>query len=182
MVFISNGKKLHVSAYSGHLQVLTTFLLKEFYIIRLNRVVQSQFPPNPTPTQPERSTPSYLLVHWPNRHPTNLAKQKHVKWWWDFNITSGLGILHKTPGNYPKRNTLYIYKTLLARKLSKPEDGRYRPKHVVFLLLINIITYPYIYSCVFDWIYLTIHSEVTFCMKIYLNYHAWGFLLEKVEK
>jgi len=35
MVFISNGK-LHVSAYSGHLQVLTTFLLKEFYIICLN--------------------------------------------------------------------------------------------------------------------------------------------------
>ena len=33
MVFINNGKKLHVSAYSGHLQVLTTFLLKEFYII-----------------------------------------------------------------------------------------------------------------------------------------------------
>jgi len=27
----------------------------------------------------------------------------------------------------------------LARKLSKPEDGRYRPKHVVFPLLINII-------------------------------------------
>jgi len=26
-------KKLHVSAYSGHIQVLTTFLLKEFYII-----------------------------------------------------------------------------------------------------------------------------------------------------
>jgi len=26
-------KKLHVSAYSGHLQVLTTFLLKEFYMI-----------------------------------------------------------------------------------------------------------------------------------------------------
>jgi len=39
MVFISNGKKLRVSAYSGHLQVLTTFLLKEFYIICLNRVV-----------------------------------------------------------------------------------------------------------------------------------------------
>ena len=38
MVFIGNGK-LHVSAYSGHLQVLTTFLLKEFYIICLNRVV-----------------------------------------------------------------------------------------------------------------------------------------------
>ena len=32
-----------------------------------------------------------------------------------------------------------LYKTLLARKLSKPEDGRYRPKHVVFLLLINTI-------------------------------------------
>jgi len=32
-------KKLHVSAYSGHLQVLTTFLLKEFYIICLYRVV-----------------------------------------------------------------------------------------------------------------------------------------------
>jgi len=32
-------EKLHVSAYSGHLQVLTTFLLKEFYIICLNRVV-----------------------------------------------------------------------------------------------------------------------------------------------
>ena len=31
-VFISNGK-LHVSAYSGHHQVLTTFLLYEFYII-----------------------------------------------------------------------------------------------------------------------------------------------------
>jgi len=25
-----------------------------------------------------------------------------------------------------------LYKTLLARKLSKPEDGRYRPEHVVF--------------------------------------------------
>jgi len=32
-----------------------------------------------------------------------------------------------------------LYKTLLARKLSKPEDGRYRPKHVVFPLLINTI-------------------------------------------
>ena len=28
MVFIGNGKKLHVSAYSGHLQVLKNFLLK----------------------------------------------------------------------------------------------------------------------------------------------------------
>ena len=65
--------------YTGNLQVLTNFLLKEFYII------------------------------------------------------CGLGIL---------------YKTLLARKLSKPEDCRYRPKHVVFLLLINTIIQPYIYSCV----------------------------------
>ena len=32
-------EKLHVSAYSGHLQVLTTFLLKELYIICLNWVV-----------------------------------------------------------------------------------------------------------------------------------------------
>ena len=38
MVFISK-EKLHVSACSGHLQVLTTFLIKEFYIICLNRVV-----------------------------------------------------------------------------------------------------------------------------------------------
>jgi len=64
-------ERLYVSAYSDHLQVLTTFLLKEFYII--------------------------------------------------YNI---IGIL---------------YKTLLARKLSKPEGGRYRPKHVVFPLLINTI-------------------------------------------
>ena len=32
-------EKLHVSVYSGHFHVLTTFLLKEFYIICLNRVV-----------------------------------------------------------------------------------------------------------------------------------------------
>ena len=25
-----------------------------------------------------------------------------------------------------------LYKTLLTRKFSKPDDGRYRPKHVVF--------------------------------------------------
>jgi len=25
-----------------------------------------------------------------------------------------------------------LYKTLIVRKLSKPDDGRYRPKHVVF--------------------------------------------------
>ena len=39
MVFIGNGK-LQVSAYSGHRKVLTTFLLKELYIICLNRVVK----------------------------------------------------------------------------------------------------------------------------------------------
>ena len=32
-------EKLHVSAYSGHHQVLTAFLLKELYIMCLNRVV-----------------------------------------------------------------------------------------------------------------------------------------------
>ena len=37
MVFISN-RKLHVSAYSGHHQVLTTFLLKELYVIYINQV------------------------------------------------------------------------------------------------------------------------------------------------
>jgi len=37
MVFITNGKR-HVSAHSGHHQVLTTFLLYKFYIICLNRV------------------------------------------------------------------------------------------------------------------------------------------------
>jgi len=67
MVLVNNEKELHVSAYSGHLHVLTTFLFKEFYII------------------------------------------------------------------------CTLYKTLLARKLSKSEDGRSRPKHVVFTLLINTI-------------------------------------------
>ena len=43
MVFISNGKNLHVSACSGHRRVLTTFLLKEFYIICLNRVVMLRY-------------------------------------------------------------------------------------------------------------------------------------------
>ena len=27
---------------------------------------------------------------------------------------------------------VYMYITLTARKMSKPDDGRYRPKHVVF--------------------------------------------------
>ena len=38
-----------------------------------------------------------------------------------------------------KRVLGILYKTLLARKLSKPEDDRYMPKHVVFPLLINTI-------------------------------------------
>jgi len=77
-------EKLHVSAYSGNLQVLTTFLLKFLY-------------------------------------------------------------------NMPKpRGDVLSKKTLLARKLSKSEDDRYRPKHVVSPFIIIIIIYPYIYSCVFD--------------------------------
>jgi len=60
-------EKLHISTYNGHLQVLTTFLLKEFYIICLNRMV-------------------------------TLISQE-------------------------------------ARKLSKSEDGRYRPKHLVFYIV-----------------------------------------------
>ena len=35
--------------------------------------LQSQFPPNFIPTQPERSTPFYLQIHWPNRHPTKFS-------------------------------------------------------------------------------------------------------------
>jgi len=42
-----------------------------------------------------------------------------------------------------------LYVTLIGRKLSKPVDGRHRPKHVVFPLLINTIIEPYIHSCVF---------------------------------
>jgi len=156
-------EKLHVSTYSGHLQVLKTFLLNapslrtrkqnpesrptspprtksrkcqtnQFHKppppnIGTYKIphLQSQFPPNPTPTQPERSTPSYLQIHWRNRHPTKLSLTKARKMNDDEISTStrSLGIL---------------YKTLLARKLSKPEDGRYRPQHVVFLLLINTIT------------------------------------------
>ena len=52
-----------------------------------------------------------------------------------------VGLVSLTSSSYPS--------PLLARKLSKPEDGRYRPKHVVFPLLINTIIEPYIYSCVF---------------------------------
>jgi len=71
--------------------------------------------------------------------------------WWDLYITTRLSIL---------------YKTFLARKLSKPEDGRYRPKHVVFPLLINTIVYPQL-SCVFDWIYLTTY------LQIFVLFYVW---------
>jgi len=30
------------------------------------------------------------------------------------------------------RGLCILYITLIARKMSKPDDGRYRPKHVVF--------------------------------------------------
>ena len=43
-----------------------------------------------------------------------------------------------------------LYKNLLAERVVKPEDGRYRPKHVVCPMLINTIVSPYMYSCVFD--------------------------------
>jgi len=75
------------------------------------------------------------------------------------------GLVSLTSSSYPSPYSPYmllccgggiLYKTLLARKLSKPEDGRYRPKHTVFLFLINTIIRSCIYSCVFDWIYLTI--------------------------
>jgi len=41
------------------------------------------------------------------------------------------------PSSTSPRGLGILYKTLLARKLVKPEDGRYGPKHVVFPLLIN---------------------------------------------
>jgi len=43
-----------------------------------------------------------------------------------------------------------LYKTLLARKLSKPEDGRYRPKHVVFSIANkqhHLVIYLYLCFC-----------------------------------
>jgi len=62
------------------------------------------------------------LLHGKTRHPTkfSLTKARKVM----MRSENGLGIL---------------YKTLLARKLSKIEDGRYRPKHVVFPLPIKTI-------------------------------------------
>ena len=51
--------------------------------------------------------------------PPNLAQQTHTNDNDDEISTSPRGL-----------RILYI--TLIARKLSKPDDGRYRPKHVVF--------------------------------------------------
>ena len=45
------------------------------------------------------------------------------------------------------RRVLYI--TLIARKLSKPDDGRYKPKHVVFLLLLKTPSFRHIFIVVF---------------------------------
>ena len=62
--------------------------------------------------------------------------------------TTCFGLYRPSSGfdNFLVKIVLYImhiigilYKTLIARKLSKPEDGRYRPKHVVSPLLINTI-------------------------------------------
>jgi len=49
----------------------------------------------------------------------------------------------------------HIMYNSLNRKLSEPEDGRYKPKHVFFLGNKNHHLAIF-YSCVFDWIYLTI--------------------------
>ena len=74
IVFISNGKKLHVSAYSGHLQVLTTFLLKQFYIICPNRVVILRSHHHFT-----TSSISFLLtLHLPNRKDPHPATYKFI--------------------------------------------------------------------------------------------------------
>jgi len=70
-------EELHVSAYSGHLQVLTTFLLRVLY---------------------------------------NMPKSR---------------------GDVEMSTSPRGLDTLLTRKLSKPEESRYRPKHVVLPLLIN---------------------------------------------
>jgi len=43
------------------------------------------------------------------------------------------GKLHVSAYNlYIIRIKCILYITIIARKLSKPDDGRYRPKHVVF--------------------------------------------------
>ena len=51
--------------------------------------------------------------------------------------------------NTSPRGLGILYKTLLARNVSKPENDRYRPKHVVIPLLINTTIQPYIFIVVF---------------------------------
>jgi len=51
--------------------------------------------------------------------PPNLAEQRHANDNDDEISTSTRGLC-------------ILYITLIARKLSEPDDGRYRPKHVVF--------------------------------------------------
>jgi len=47
--------------------------------------------------------------------------------------------LHDDEISTSPRGLGILYKTLLARRLSKSADARYRPKHVVFPLLISTI-------------------------------------------
>ena len=61
MVFIAI-EKLHVSVYSCHIQVLTNPTLPNIGTYKIPHLL-SQFPPYPTPTQPESSTPSYIQIH-----------------------------------------------------------------------------------------------------------------------
>ena len=62
------------------------------------------------------------------------AYSGHLHGFTTFLLKGFLYIMRKQRGDVE-----IIYKTLLARKLSKLEDSRYRPKHVVFPLLINTI-------------------------------------------
>ena len=71
-----------------------------------------------TATYNDPHTATYKSIH-PIDIPPNLASQKHANDTDDQISTSPRGLC-------------ILYITLIARKLSKPEDGRYRPKHVVF--------------------------------------------------
>jgi len=88
-------EKLHVSAYNGHLQIWTTFLLKEFYIICLNRVVML------------RSHHDFTCFCYAKFGGMSVGAMNLY--------VAGCGL---------PRGLSILYKTLLARKLSKSEDGR----------------------------------------------------------
>ena len=77
LVFISNGKKKHVSAYSGHHQVLTTFLLKGFYITCLNRVVMLRSHHHLTCTSDDDD--DAYTHYWPN-HLSRVGANFHFYW------------------------------------------------------------------------------------------------------